>query len=112
MREMGPQHNPLWSSEVITSLQRAVERGADIVREPWEEKDENGSVKMAAIKTYGDTTHTFVDRSNYKGLFLPGYEASKYVDPLDALLPDCLLQETDHIVGNQPDLEMSKVVEW
>jgi 4-hydroxyphenylpyruvate dioxygenase len=93
-------------------FKRAVERGARVVREPWEEKDENGSVKYAIVKTYGDTTHTFVDRANYKGLFLPGYTPSKVVDPLDNLLPDCMLQVVDHIVGNQPDLEMSNAVEW
>jgi 4-hydroxyphenylpyruvate dioxygenase len=82
------------------------------VREPWEEKDENGSVKYAIVRTYGDTTHTFVDRANYKGLFLPGYTPSKVVDPLDNILPDCQLQVVDHIVGNQPDLEMSNAVEW
>jgi 4-hydroxyphenylpyruvate dioxygenase len=91
---------------------RAVERGARVVREPWEEKDENGSVKYAIVRTYGDTTHTFVDRANYKGLFLPGYTPSKVVDPLDNILPDCQLQVVDHIVGNQPDLEMSNAVEW
>lgn len=56
------------------------------MREPWEESDEDGTIKMAVIKTYGDTTHTLIDRSGYKGLFLPGYRASTFQDPLTALL--------------------------
>merc|ERR1712226_112596 len=93
-------------------FQRAVERGAAIEKEPWEETDEHGTVKFAQIKTYGDTTHTFVDRTNYKGDFLPGYVRPKGEDPLIKLLPDCNLQRIDHIVGNQPDLEMTGVAEW
>ena len=38
----------------------------------WEEEDEGGKVRFARVQTYGDTTHTFVERSGYKGLFLPG----------------------------------------
>ena len=38
----------------------------------WEESDEGGKVRFAKVQTYGDTTHTFVERSGYKGLFLPG----------------------------------------
>ena len=40
----------------------------------WTESDENGAVRFATIQTYGDTTHTFVDKSQYKGDFLPGYK--------------------------------------
>lgn len=41
----------------------------------WEESDENGSVRFASVQTYGDTTHTFIDKSKYTGDFLPGYRA-------------------------------------
>ena len=71
---------------VMCGWQRAIERGANVVREPWEESDANGTVKFACIRTYGDTTHTFVDRSAYKGLFLPGYAPPRTVDPLDKIL--------------------------
>ena len=47
---------------------------ADIVRDCWEEEDEHGKVTYAVVKTYGDTTHTLVERSAYNGLFLPGYK--------------------------------------
>jgi 4-hydroxyphenylpyruvate dioxygenase len=70
----------------LTFLQRAKERGAKIVKEPWEESDDDGTVLFAMIQTYGDTTHTFVDRSNYKGLFLPGYKEPRAEDPLIKIL--------------------------
>ena len=56
------------------------------MRPPWEESDDNGTVKFAMVQTYGDTTHTLVDRKHYKGLFLPGYQAVKYTDPLNNIL--------------------------
>src|SRR5918999_2894725 len=55
----------------------AVERGARGVREPWEESDEHGAVRLATIATYGETLHTFVDRSQYTGSFMPGFTADK-----------------------------------
>ena len=48
------------------------EGGVKVVRDVWEESDEAGKVRFAKVQTYGDTTHTFVERSGYKGLFLPG----------------------------------------
>lgn len=91
---------------------RALARGAVVVRKPWEESDDKGTVKMAQIQTYGDTTHTLIDRSKYKGLFLPGYEAVKGTDPLVKLLPKVGLNFVDHIVGNQPDAEMEPIADW
>jgi hypothetical protein len=65
---------------------------------------------------YGDTTHTFVERSGWKGDatkdFLPGYRAVTDVDPLLALLPSPNLLVIDHVVGNQPDQEMEDVANW
>jgi 4-hydroxyphenylpyruvate dioxygenase len=52
---------------------RAIKGGAVSVYGPTELKDEHGTVVLSSIKTYGDTTHTFIERKNYKGLFLPGY---------------------------------------
>ena len=48
------------------------EKGVKVVKDVWEEEDEGGKVRFARVQTYGDTTHTFVERSGYKGLFLPG----------------------------------------
>lgn len=85
--------------------EKAVKRGAISVREPWEEKDVHGAVIMATIKTYGDVEHTFVQRKDYNGVFLPGYQPVRE-DPILQLLPSTNLLKVDHIVGNQPDNEM------
>lgn len=91
-----------------------MEKGAKIVKPIWEEKDEDGTVRFATIQTYGDTTHTFVDRSQYKGNFLPGYKQPKWLmeDPILPQLPNIGLLYIDHVVGNQPDSEMNSVAEW
>jgi len=80
--------------------------GAEIISEPNEISDENGSVILATIKTYGDTVHTFVECKNYKGVFLPGYKSVSDNDPLHNLSEPIGLDFIDHVVGNQPDLEM------
>ncbi|KAM7358739.1 4-hydroxyphenylpyruvate dioxygenase [Cochliomyia hominivorax] len=95
--------------EAIFNL--AKERGAEVVKELWEESDEYGTVKFATIKTYGDTTHTFVDRSKYRGVFLPGFK-SQPKDVLLENLPPAKLNFIDHVVGNQPDLQMESVASW
>src|SRR3954454_14881447 len=53
----------------------AMEHGAEAVTEPFDATDDHGTVRMATIKTYGDTLHTFVHRGGYRGPFLPGYVA-------------------------------------
>ncbi|KAI9148544.1 hypothetical protein H9P43_010142 [Blastocladiella emersonii ATCC 22665] len=94
--------------DVRAIFKAAVARGARVIREPHEESDEHGSVVLATIGTYGDTEHTFVERKNFRGTFLPNYAAHPAAaDPLVALLPPTNLVKVDHIVGNQPDLEMN-----
>ena len=63
-----------------------MDRGGRSVRDPWEESDQHGTVVMASIATYGDTIHTFIERKNYKGDFLPGYLKVNAVDPISAML--------------------------
>jgi 4-hydroxyphenylpyruvate dioxygenase len=91
---------------------KAVDRGATSVKEPYELKDENGSVIMASVKTYGDTTHTFVQRNEYKGKFLPGFKDHFLSEPFNKVMPQPELQFIDHCVGNQPDGEMEPVASW
>ena len=68
-------------------LQRAVEKGAIVVKPPSETSDENGTVRYCVIQTYGDTTHTLFDLSDFKGPYLPGYKATDpAADPLTQLL--------------------------
>src|SRR3954454_1345923 len=61
--------------DVEHAYREAVARGAEGIREPWEASDGDGTVRMATIATYGETLHTFVERGDYKGAFLPGYAA-------------------------------------
>ncbi|XP_015242892.1 PREDICTED: 4-hydroxyphenylpyruvate dioxygenase-like [Cyprinodon variegatus] len=93
-------------------VQKARERGAMIIKEPHTLEDKHGKVRLAVLQTYGDTTHTFVERTGYKGLFLPGFQPPLFTDPLLAKLPSGKLNFIDHVVGNQPDNEMVPVVEW
>ncbi|XP_036383801.1 4-hydroxyphenylpyruvate dioxygenase [Megalops cyprinoides] len=93
-------------------VEKARQRGAVIVKEPYVLEDKHGWVKLAVLQTYGDTTHTLVERTNYKGLFLPGFQPPLFHDPLLAKLPSGKLDFIDHVVGNQPDNEMVPVVEW
>ena len=85
-----------------------VQRGGKSIREPWEERDENGVVIMATIGTYGDTVHTFVER---KKLSWGNFHRLTFKDPLEDTLPPTKLGHLDHIVGNQPDLEMNQICE-
>src|SRR5687767_10245482 len=65
----------LWVDDARKSYYETTSRGAESAGEPQVLKDEFGEVVVASIKTYGDTIHTFVERKNYKGVFLPGYQA-------------------------------------
>ncbi len=83
-------------------------RGAKSVAEPQLVEDEKGEAVVATIKTYGDTTHTFVERNNYNGVFLPGYEVmdvNMVADPVGII-------HIDHVVGNQPDQAMEPVCDF
>lgn len=91
---------------------KAIDRGAKSVKEPWEETDENGTVIMASIQTYGDTIHTFVERKNYSGPFLPGYRLVDDQDPFEKITPIPGLNFIDHVVGNQPLHQMEPAVDW
>lgn len=91
---------------------KAVERGATSVAEPKEFRDANGSVILASVKTYGDTVHTFVQRVDYTGPFLPGFAAHHMKECFNEIMPPTHLQFVDHCVGNQGDGEMEAVASW
>uniref|UniRef100_A0A8C2IUQ7 4-hydroxyphenylpyruvate dioxygenase n=1 Tax=Cyprinus carpio TaxID=7962 RepID=A0A8C2IUQ7_CYPCA len=93
-------------------VEKARERGAIVIKEPHVVEDKFGRVKLAVLQTYGDTTHTFVERTGYNGLFLPGFHAPLFCDPFLEKLPSGKLDFIDHVVGNQPDNEMVPIVEW
>ncbi|MGW1586070.1 4-hydroxyphenylpyruvate dioxygenase [Streptomyces sp. NPDC002386] len=84
----------------------AVEHGARSVTEPYEMKDEHGTVVLAAIATYGETRHTLVERTGYDGPYLPGYVAA---EPMVAQPAQRTFQAVDHCVGN---VELGRMNEW
>ena len=67
---------------------------------------------MSSVRTYGDTTHTFVQRADYKGDFLPGFAEHPLVEPVNKVMARPELGYIDHCVGNQPDGEMEPVAAW
>jgi 4-hydroxyphenylpyruvate dioxygenase len=89
--------------DVGNAYREATTRGARGVREPWEETDEHGTIRFATIETYGETLHTFVDRSEYKGPFTPDYVAR------DREAGGVGLLAIDHIVGN---VELGAMETW
>ncbi len=86
----------LWVDDAREAFRQTTARGATPYLEPTVEKDEHGEVVRAGIHTYGETVHIFVERKNYHGPFLPGYEpwTSDY-NPAPTGL-----QYIDHMVGN------------
>lgn len=92
--------------DVDRAYNETVKRGAESVEEPRDLTDENGKIRKAAIATYGDTIHTFVDRSEYDGIFMPGFESAE--SPLKNVEP-VGIQYVDHCVGN---VEKGKMNEW
>src|ERR687896_1481369 len=84
--------------DVEAAHAEATARGANSVEEPNEVSDSNGRLRRASIATYGETVHTFIDRSDYGGAFMPGFEAADA--GADTTPDDDLLFTIDHIVGN------------
>ncbi len=95
--------------DVDKCIAHARKVGATILEEPHDVTDEHGTVRIAALATYGETRHTLVDRSRYGGPYLPGYVAktSSFVKRDGA--PKRLFQAIDHCVGN---VELGRMDEW
>ena len=95
----------LWVDDARDAYDKAVERGARSVQAPTVMKDEHGEVIHAAIAIYGDTIHSLVERRNYRGLFLPGFQPrqSHYQPKETGLL------YVDHCVGN---VELGQMNVW
>lgn len=84
--------------DVDVAYDAVMARGATSARAPWSDNDEFGEVRKASFATYGEVTHTFVDRSRYSGVFGPGFRAENL--PAAAVEPVAGLSRIDHIVGN------------
>ena len=95
----------LWVDDAREAFRLAVERGAKPVQEPQVLRDEHGEVVIAGIHTYGDTIHSLVQRSDYSGPFMPGFQpmTSRFNPPPVGLL------HVDHCVGN---VELGKMNTW
>jgi 4-hydroxyphenylpyruvate dioxygenase len=95
----------LWVDDAEKAWKETTKRGAKSHTEPKTTTDEFGEVKTASIHTYGDTIHTFIERKNYTGAFLPGYKPAKSAiknTPIG-------LEYVDHCVGN---VELGKMNHW
>ena len=94
-----------------TMFEKAVVNGAVVRQPPSDVRDSDGHVTLAVIKTFGDVTHTFVERSQYRGVFLPGYVPVIAKDPVNDYLPKVEFEVIDHCVGNQDWNELQSTVE-
>jgi 4-hydroxyphenylpyruvate dioxygenase len=92
--------------DVDAAFAEAVRRGAKPFSEPYSLESDEGYVRIASIHTYGDTLHTFINRDNFKGHFMPGFE--KRNEPGDGIG----IQEIDHCVGNVEMGQMNVWVKW
>jgi len=95
--------------DVDRCIRHARAQGATVLEEPHDVSDEHGTVRLAAIATYGETRHTLVDRSRYTGPHLPGYVARTSTHRKPQGAPKRLFQALDHIVGN---VELGHMDEW
>lgn len=95
--------------DVDQCVAHARAQGATVLEEPHDVGDEHGTVRRAAIATYGETRHSLIDRSGYDGPYLPGYvpRTSSYTKRDGA--PKRLFQAVDHCVGN---VELGAMDEW
>jgi 4-hydroxyphenylpyruvate dioxygenase len=94
-----------WVDDARDAFGKAVARGAVAWQEPRVLRDDQGEVIHAAIRTYGDTVHSIVERRNYRGLFMPGFvpASSPYAPAPTGLL------YVDHCVGN---VELGRMNDW
>ncbi|MEM1043356.1 MAG: 4-hydroxyphenylpyruvate dioxygenase [Bacteroidota bacterium] len=99
----------LWVGDARAAFEEVTKRGAVPVREPEVLEDEHGEIVVAAMGTYGDTIHTFVERTNYSGLFMPGFEAWTNADWSTTPVG---LKYVDHCVGNVHLGDMNRYVKY
>lgn len=86
----------LWVDDATKAYEETIKRGARSYLKPTREEDEHGHIVKSGIYTYGETVHIFIERKNYQGVFLPGYEKwESHYNP-----PDVGLKFIDHMVGN------------
>ena len=95
----------LWVDDATYAYNAAMERGAKSYMEPQTVEDKDGRVVRSGIHTYGETVHLFIERKDYNGTFLPGFqkwESTYNPEPVG-------LKFVDHMVGN---VELGQMNEW
>jgi 4-hydroxyphenylpyruvate dioxygenase len=95
--------------DVDAAYDYAVRHGATGLEPPHDERDKHGTIRVAAIATYGETRHSLVDRSRYAGPFLPGFVAR---EPIVTKPAKRFFQAIDHVVGNVELGEMDRWVDF
>lgn len=98
----------LWVDDATAAFEATTRRGAKAVSPPQTLHDDHGQATVSTIQTYGDTVHTFVERGQYHGVFLPGYQAKAggfKAKPIG-------LKHIDHCVGNVGWGEMNTWVDF
>ena len=98
----------LWVEDARKAYEETTSRGAKSYMEPTVMSDEHGEVVRAGIYTYGETVHLFVERKNYRGTFLPGFQKWES----DYNPPSAGLKYIDHMVGNVGWNQMDIWVKW
>ncbi len=101
----GVKVTALWVDDATSAYKEAIKRGAKSYMEPITEEDKNGKVVRSGIYSYGEVVHIFVERKDYKGVFLPGYKAWNprfEAEPVG-------LKFVDHMVGN---VELGRMNYW
>ena len=88
------------------AYRNAVQRGARGITEPQWVEDEFGRVELSSIGTYGEVIHTFVNRKDYAGPYLPGYKSTVENGHVDQGVG---LKAFDHVVGN---VELGRMNTW
>jgi 4-hydroxyphenylpyruvate dioxygenase len=95
----------LWVDDAQAAFETTVARGARPHQAPRVHQDAHGRVVTSSIHTYGDTVHRFVERKDYQGLFMPGYDSPRWKLPVESVG----LQYVDHCVGN---VELGAMNTW
>jgi 4-hydroxyphenylpyruvate dioxygenase len=96
----------LWVDDAAAAYRETTSRGATGVMEPTTFSDEHGEIRKSSIAIYGDTIHSFIERKNYRGPFLPGFAAVPGPDPVARPVG---LKHVDHCVGN---VELGAMNTW
>jgi 4-hydroxyphenylpyruvate dioxygenase len=95
----------LWVDDAYDAFEQTTIRGAKPYLRPQTIEDKNGKLRMSGIHTYGDTVHVFIERKEYNGVFLPGFEnLNTGYEP-----GTCGLKYIDHMVGN---VELGQMNKW